>query len=111
MTARKNTATAPATQYAVVNSVSGSNYTAFQIKVWDAVAKKSVLYAEGFDTRIAAKRAVDADDKLTRVDNFRVAREHAEGIVIPAKKGHSRSVKDDTFNGALAASLEQYTAA
>ena len=82
MTARKTQ-----TLFAVVNSVPGSNYTQFQIKVWDTRKKASKVYSETlYPTRAAAKQAVDADEKLTRVDSFRVARERTEGVVIPPKR-------------------------
>lgn len=56
MTARK-------TLFAVVNSIAGSNYTQFQIKVWDARKKCSKVYSdEIFPTRAAAKKAVDDDE-------------------------------------------------
>jgi len=67
------------TLFAVINSVPGSNYTQFQIKVWDVKLGKSRVYSdELYPTRIEAKRAADDDPKLTRVDSFRVARERTE---------------------------------
>lgn len=101
------------TMFAVVNSVPGSNYTAFQIKVWDPETQKSVLYAEGFTTRISAKRAVDADEKLTRVDSFREAQGRVAGVALPPKPGHSghKSADNDTYAAALSASMGMYLAA
>ena len=95
--------------FAVINSVSGSNYSAFQIKVWDSELGKSRLYAEGFATRIEAKRAADNDPELTRVDSFRVAQERTDGVVRPAKRTALR-VPTDMFNSALADSLARYAA-
>jgi hypothetical protein len=108
MTARKSPKTEPSTMFAVVNSVPGSNYTQFQIKTWDPDTRKSVLYAEGYTTRLSAKRDVDSDPKLTRVNSFREAAGYATGVAVPPKPGHAgrKHVEDDTFNGALAASLE-----
>lgn len=103
--------TAPKPKYAVVNSVPGSNYTQFQIKVWNTRKNASELHSdELFPTRIAAKKAVDNDPKLTRVDSFRVARERVTGVAIPPKRVAVKAPAADTFASALADSLSQYAA-
>jgi hypothetical protein len=105
MTARKPV-------YAVVNSVPGSSYTSFQIKIWNSKTGKSELHSDDlFPTRIAAKKHVDADEKLTRVDSFRVAKALTEGTSLAdakaAAKRYSKkgTVSNDTFASALAESM------
>lgn len=102
-------------KFAVVNSVPKSNYTEFQIKVWNSETGKSELFSdELFPTRIAAKKAVDANESLTRVDSFRVAKALHEGTSLAdakaAAKRYSKkhTVDNDSFAAALSASLSAY---